>query len=63
LIHCAKIVKECAIVSEARELVRILLAAGAHSTAMDIPRGQTALHAAAIANDMEMVKVGWIVGW
>ncbi len=55
--------KECAIVSEARELVRILLAAGAHSTAMDIPRGQTALHAAAIANDMEMVKVGWIVGW
>lgn len=41
---------------EARELVRILLAAGAHATAMDIPRGQTALHAAAIANDMEMVK-------
>jgi ankyrin repeat protein len=45
---------ECA---EARELVKILLSAGANPTAIDVQRGQTALHAAAIANDVEMVKV------
>ncbi|CAM6116455.1 unnamed protein product [Calypogeia fissa] len=42
---------------EARELVKILLSAGANPTAMDVQRGQTALHAAAIANDVEMVKI------
>ncbi|BBN00251.1 E3 ubiquitin-protein ligase KEG [Marchantia polymorpha subsp. ruderalis] len=43
--------------AEARDLVKILLAAGANPTAMDTQRGQTALHAAAIANDVEMVKI------
>jgi E3 ubiquitin-protein ligase KEG len=43
---------------EGRELVQILLAAGAEPTAQDVPHGRTALHAAAMANDVELVKVG-----
>lgn len=44
--------------AEGRELVRILLAAGADPTAKDIPLSQTALHTAAMANDVELVRVG-----
>ncbi|XP_057827234.1 E3 ubiquitin-protein ligase KEG isoform X2 [Cryptomeria japonica] len=43
--------------TECRELVRILLAAGADPETQDLQRRQTALHAAAIANDVEMVKI------
>ncbi|PIN21983.1 MEKK [Handroanthus impetiginosus] len=43
--------------SEGRELVRILLAAGADPTAQDTQHAQTALHAAAMANDVELVKI------
>ncbi|KAJ7547407.1 hypothetical protein O6H91_08G084400 [Diphasiastrum complanatum] len=42
---------------EARELVQMLLAAGASSTSVDSQRGQTALHLASIANDVKMVKI------
>ncbi|XP_062175639.1 E3 ubiquitin-protein ligase KEG isoform X2 [Alnus glutinosa] len=42
---------------EGRELVQILLAAGAEPTAQDAPHGRTALHAAAMANDVELVKI------
>lgn len=42
---------------EGRELVQILLAAGADPTAQDTQHGRTALHTAAMANDFEMVKV------
>ncbi|XVF41093.1 hypothetical protein PTKIN_Ptkin01aG0252400 [Pterospermum kingtungense] len=41
---------------EGRELVRILLAAGADPTAQDAQHGRTALHTAAMANDVELVK-------
>ncbi|OWM78462.1 hypothetical protein CDL15_Pgr016186 [Punica granatum] len=41
---------------EGRELVRILLGAGADPTAED-SNGQTALHAAAMANDVELIKI------
>ncbi|KAK6121502.1 hypothetical protein DH2020_044754 [Rehmannia glutinosa] len=41
---------------EGRELVRILLAAGADPTAQDTQHAQTALHTAAMANDVELVK-------
>jgi len=40
---------------EGRELVRILLAAGANPTAQDPLQYRTALHTA--ANDVELVKV------
>ncbi|XP_010547364.1 PREDICTED: E3 ubiquitin-protein ligase KEG isoform X2 [Tarenaya hassleriana] len=40
-----------------RDLVRILLAAGADPTAQDSQHGRTALHSAAMANNMELVKV------
>lgn len=42
---------------EGRELVRILLAAGADPSAIDTQHGQTALHMAAMANDFELVKI------
>lgn len=42
---------------EGRELVQILLAAGADPTAQDTQHGRTALHTAAMANDFEMVKI------
>nr|GFC05145.1 E3 ubiquitin-protein ligase KEG [Tanacetum cinerariifolium] len=41
-----------------RELVQILLAAGADATAQDTQHGRTALHTAAMTNDVELVKVG-----
>ncbi|GLJ16066.1 hypothetical protein SUGI_0267210 [Cryptomeria japonica] len=43
--------------TECRELVRILLAAGVDPETQDLQRRQIALHAAAIANDVEMVKI------
>lgn len=42
---------------EGRELVQILLAAGADPTAQDAQHGRTALHTAAMANDVQLVKV------
>jgi len=42
---------------EGRELVRILLAAGADPTAQDDPHCRTALHTAAMIDDVELVKV------
>lgn len=44
--------------AEGRELVRILLAAGADATAQETQHRRTALHTAAMANDVELVKVG-----
>ena len=38
-------------------MVQILLAAGADPTAQDAQHGRTALHTAAMANDVELVKV------
>ncbi|CAA2942820.1 E3 ubiquitin- ligase KEG [Olea europaea subsp. europaea] len=43
--------------SEGRELVRILLAAGADPTAQDAQHAHTALHTAAMVNDIELVKI------
>ncbi|KDP40550.1 hypothetical protein JCGZ_24549 [Jatropha curcas] len=43
--------------NEGRELVRILLAAGADPTAQDAQHGRTALHTAAMANDVELVNI------
>ncbi|KAL0387792.1 UNVERIFIED_CONTAM: E3 ubiquitin-protein ligase KEG [Sesamum radiatum] len=40
-----------------RELVRILLAAGADPRAQDTQHAQTALHTAAMANDVELVRI------
>nr|GFC23209.1 E3 ubiquitin-protein ligase KEG [Tanacetum cinerariifolium] len=40
-----------------REWVQILLAAGADATAQDTQHGRTALHTAAMTNDVELVKV------
>ena len=45
---------------EGRELVRLLLAAGADPTAQDAQHGRTALHTAAMANDVELIKVSYI---
>ncbi|XP_050234295.1 E3 ubiquitin-protein ligase KEG isoform X2 [Mercurialis annua] len=42
---------------DGRELVRILLAAGADPTAQDAQHGRTALHTAAMANDVDLVKI------
>ncbi|KAJ4824066.1 hypothetical protein Tsubulata_032581 [Turnera subulata] len=42
---------------EGRELVKILLNAGADPTAQDAQHGRTALHTAAMANDVELVKI------
>ncbi|CAF1697313.1 hypothetical protein HID58_050587 [Brassica napus] len=42
---------------EGRELVQILLAAGADPTAQDAQHGRTALHTAAMANNVELVRV------
>lgn len=47
---------ECQIL-EGRELVRLLLAAGANPAAEDPEHHQTALHTASMANDVELVKV------
>lgn len=43
--------------AEGRELVQILLAAGADPTAQDAQHGRTALHTAAMANNVELVRV------
>ncbi|KAJ8774243.1 hypothetical protein K2173_009674 [Erythroxylum novogranatense] len=43
--------------NEGRDLVRILLAAGADPTAQDMQHGRTALHTASMANDVELVKI------
>ncbi|PKA62632.1 E3 ubiquitin-protein ligase KEG [Apostasia shenzhenica] len=43
--------------AEGRELVRILLAAGADPVAQDELHGRTALHIAAMVNDSELVKI------
>lgn len=43
--------------TEGRELVRVLLSAGADPTAQDYPHCRTALHTAAMINDAELVKV------
>lgn len=43
--------------AEGRELVQILLAAGADPTAQDTQHGRTALHTAAMANNVELVRV------
>ena len=45
---------------EGRELVRILLTAGADPTAQDVQHRRTALHTAAMANDVELVKVSQV---
>lgn len=42
---------------EGRELVRLLLAAGADPTAQDPQHARTALHMAAVGNDHELVKI------
>jgi E3 ubiquitin-protein ligase KEG len=42
---------------EGRELVRVLLSAGADPTAQDDPHCRTALHTAAMINDAELVKI------
>ncbi|XP_038995389.1 E3 ubiquitin-protein ligase KEG-like [Hibiscus syriacus] len=42
---------------EGRELVRLLLSAGADPTAQDAQHGRTALHAASMENDVELVKI------
>ncbi|KAK3025651.1 hypothetical protein RJ639_040637 [Escallonia herrerae] len=46
--------------ADGRELVKILLAAGADAAAQDTQHGQTALHTAAMANDVELVKLNLI---
>ncbi|KAJ6302793.1 hypothetical protein OIU77_016813 [Salix suchowensis] len=43
--------------TEGRELVRLLLAAGANPAAQDAENHQTALHTASVANDVELVKI------
>ncbi|XP_045819942.1 E3 ubiquitin-protein ligase KEG isoform X2 [Trifolium pratense] len=43
--------------SEGRDLVRILLTAGADPSAQDSQNGRTALHTAAMTNDVELVQV------
>lgn len=45
------------IAAEGRELVQILLAAGADPSAQDTQHGRTALHTAAMANNVELVRV------
>lgn len=45
------------VLAEGREIVRLLLAAGADPTAQDNQHGRTALHTAAMSNDVELVKV------
>lgn len=45
---------------EGREMVQILLAAGADPTAQDTQHARTALHTAAMTNDFELVKV-WVI--
>ncbi|CAN1781244.1 E3 ubiquitin-protein ligase KEG [Linum perenne] len=42
---------------EGRQLVQILLEAGADPTSQDAPHGRTALHTASMANDVELVKI------
>ncbi|KAH7443460.1 hypothetical protein KP509_02G035600 [Ceratopteris richardii] len=43
--------------SEARELVKLLLSAGANACAKEIQRGFTATHSAAFANNAQMLKI------
>jgi hypothetical protein len=54
-VWCNSMIGLCLI--EGRELVRILLAAGADPTMQDYPHCRTALHTAAMINDVELVKV------
>lgn len=42
---------------DGRSLVKLLLHAGADPSAQDAQHGRTALHTAAMANDVELVKV------
>lgn len=42
---------------EGRELVGLLLAAGADPSAQDSQNGRTALHTAAMTNDVDLIKV------
>lgn len=51
-----KISSACHCAIEGRELVRVLLAAGADPTAQD-HHGRTILHTAATADDVDLVKV------
>lgn len=55
IVEVSDLVCSCQI--EGRELVRILLAAGADPSAQDSQNGRTALHTAAMTNDVELVKV------
>lgn len=48
--------------SEGREMVKLLLSAGADGCAKDSERGYTALHTAALRNDVEMMKIILDVG-
>lgn len=45
---------------EGREMVQLLLSAGADPTAQDCQHARTALHTAAMANDVALVKV-WVI--
>ncbi|KAH9686311.1 E3 ubiquitin-protein ligase KEG [Citrus sinensis] len=53
---CMSVFPVCGMCLEGRELVRILLTAGAEPTAQDA-QNRTALHIASMANDVELVKI------
>lgn len=57
---CFVLIVKLLAIAEGRELVRILLAAGADPTAQDDPHCRTALHTAAMIDDVELVKVNAI---
>jgi len=57
---CFVLIVKLLALAEGRELVRILLAAGADPTAQDDPHCRTALHTAAMIDDVELVKVNAI---
>lgn len=54
---CAPFICYFMLLVEGRSLVKLLLHAGADPAAQDAQHGRTALHAAAMANDVELVKV------